>query len=170
MTVIPSRSFWRVLPMVLVLAGFVPTPASAQDGYPRERTHMIPGRPSIDIYVLGATSSRGPWKVTDGIPFIELMSILLPEGLGNVPDNVVQKATLDVYRTDETGTHLAQSVDLRAVLRGEAPPPTLKNLDTLVFENVVKPKRRITFRGVLNVITTSTSLLLLYLRLRSATD
>jgi hypothetical protein len=147
----------------------LPMVALAQNGYPRTRTHTVAGLPTIDIYVLGATAAQGPWTVTEGISFIELMSVLLPAGLGSVPEDIVRKATMDIYRSSDAGTQLVYSEDLRAVLRGEAPPPILQNLDTVVFENIeFRKKGRITFQSFMSYLGTTAGLVLLYLRLRSA--
>lgn len=153
--------------LALVLAGT----AMAQDVAPalQVRQHFELGKPRMTIYVIGATASPGIWIVNTDISFVEMLAIALPEGVGTLSLDVVQNSTIELYRSDNSGRRLVYSQDLRQVLRGEAPSPTLQHNDLLLFETFTRPRRRITFTSVTSVVGTAASMLLLYLRLRDAT-
>ncbi len=155
-----------VAAVVVTIALPAPQIATAQTTEYQRKEHFLVGRPTMEIYVLGATGSPGPWKVSQDISFIELVSAILPEGLGNVPADVVQKATLDIYRSGPAGRQLVYSHDIRAVLRGEAPLPILQHHDLLVFENYERPKR-FSFRTFTSLLGTTSTMILLYLRIRN---
>ena len=153
-----------------VVALLVAGSAAAQDAPEMQvRQHFELGKPRMTIYVIGATGAPGIWLVNTDISFVEMLAITLPEGVGTLSLDVVQNSAIELYRSDNSGRRLVYSQDLREVLKGLAPSPTLQHNDLLLFETITRPRRRITFRGVTSTIGTAASMLLLYLRLRDAT-
>lgn len=165
------RQCFRQCLLGALLAFLLVGPVVAQDlpAGLQVRQHFELGKPKMTVYVIGATSAPGIWIVNSDISFVEMLAITLPEGVGTLSLDQVQNSTIELYRSDNSGRRLVYSQDLRAVLRGEAPSPTLQDHDLLLFETITKPRRRITFRGVTSAIGTAASMLLLYLRLRDAT-
>jgi len=133
------------------------------------RQHYEFGKPRMTIYVIGATGAPGIWLVNTDISFVEMLAITLPEGVGALSLDVTQNSTIELYRSDNSGRRLVYSQDLREVLKGLAPSPTLQHNDLLLFETITRPRRRISFRGVTSAIGTAASMILLYFRIRDAT-
>ena len=127
--------------------------------------YYLPGKPVMDLYILGATELQGPLRVNQDITFLELVAHLLPAGVGSVPAGVKQISTMDVYRSDSQGRRLIYSEDFRSILRGEVNPPSLQHNDMVIFEHVEREKR-LTFRNVSTVIGAASSIVLLVFRLR----
>lgn len=158
--------------IVVALTAIVAAPSFGQDvDVPLQlQEHWEPGRPTMQVYVLGAVGNPGIWRVNRDVTFVEFLTLVSPSGIGVRSIDVLQNQTIELYRTEATGRQLVYTQDLNDVVSGLAPSPTLQHNDLLVFDSFQRPRRRITFRTVTTTIGTASSLLLLYLRLRSAAD
>lgn len=157
--------------VIAVLASTLTSPVAAQVGSEdplQIQEHYELGKPRMTVYVLGASSAAGIWTVNTDISFVEFLALSAPDGIGVRSREVVQTETIELYRTDNTGRRLVYTQNLREVLRGTAPAPTLFHQDLIIFETFTRPRRRISFRTLSTAIGTTSSLLLLYLRLTAA--
>ena len=151
----------------LLLLLSVPTLALAQRttnpsmsvGTPGVREYARPGYPTMTLRVWSNAGTSGLWRVERDVDFIELLTVL---GAGSVETNQEVRVRVRVFRGDETNRQQIYEARLIEILNAEAQPPALQDEDILYIET---RQRRITFRGVMSVVGSFSSLAVLFLRL-----
>ena len=129
------------------------------------------GRPTMDVYALGAVKQNCKWKLETDIKFIDFLTIISPPGLG-VTETVdtTPVVLIQIYRTGPQGSIKVYDASIESILIAETPMPILRDGDVVILKTEAKRKRRyLTFGNVSAVIGTFSTSLLLYLRLRDGT-
>lgn len=138
--------------------------------------HAQPGEATVQVSVWGTIPRPGIYEVPDSTDLDKLLTMA-----GGAPVEPRQEnrdpatITVKVYRPDASpSTHLAQnraldrtllfSAELDAMLSGTVAYPVLRDDDVVVVE-VIKPRRRFTWRDALSVLSSVGTITLLGLRI-----
>ena len=167
-----TNRFLAGLLVVLGSSGLASTSATAQ-------TEALPiqaqtceffrfGRPTMDVYALGAVRQNCRWKLETDINFIDFLTIISPPGLAVTETvDITPVVMMQIFRTGPTGSVKVYDASIESILVSETPMPVLQDGDVVILKQEAKRKRRyLTFRNVTAVLGTFSTSLLLYLRLR----
>ena len=140
------------------------TPSSAtvtRDDYVNR--YARPGRATETVYVWGAVSQPGIWKIEPGTGLVELFSVVRPTGFGTESPQTRKDIVVRIRRTREGQSRVAHELELEELL--DMPPgerPSLQPNDILEVRTV--EKRAFSFRTFSTVVGTLSSVTLLIIR------
>lgn len=160
-----SRSILFAVGLLLVSA----YPAQAQVPLGEENRFAFefarPGRSTMTIYVWGSVGSPGIWQVERDVDLIALLSAARVPGIGQEEAETRQEVILSVYRGAEGQRQQVFEANLEDMVAEGAAYPSLQGEDILVVRT--ERKTRFSFRALSQYVGTLSTLVLLFLRLRS---
>lgn len=164
MRVVSRSSFERILYarsliIALLFTGLVTT-CAAQD---RVYDYARPGYPTKTIYVWGAVSSAGIWRVESDTDLIEFLSAVRLPGFGSDQRGRSGELILRMYRNGPNGREEIYVDRVKNLLVGTPDYPALQDMDIVTIE--VRP--RIGWQSVASVLGALSSFTLLVIRLTS---
>lgn len=167
-----TNRFFVASVVLLASTMFIGTSASAQTEAPPVQAQTCEffrfGRPTMDVYALGAVKQNCRWKLETDIKFIDFLTIISPPGLGVTETiDTTPVVMMQIYRTGPSGSIKVYDASVESILMAETPMPILRDGDVVVLKQEAKKKRRyITFQNFTAVLGTFSTSLLLYLRLK----
>jgi protein involved in polysaccharide export with SLBB domain len=158
MTAVPLRA------ATLVAALCIAASASAQPvAASVENTYARPGYPTIAVYVIGDVVGPGKWRVEEGAPLLDLLTVTRPLSPPPSSGGVVQSVHVRLYRQSDSGSRqLAVDSELEPLLVGSLAATPLRDGDLLrVVTEVTEPRSRMSFSEILSIVGTLASLAVL---------
>jgi hypothetical protein len=154
----------------LLASGLSPLSAQAQNLPLPEQSYVNefarPGEPTITLYLWGAVGNTGIWRVERNIDLIELLSVAGIPGLGAPEQEVRQTFLLQIYRGNASERTLVFEEKIESLIGGRPGDiPSLRDGDIVAIKT--ETRRRLGLQFWLEALRTTTSLLSLYLLLRS---
>jgi hypothetical protein len=153
----------------IVIPAIAQEPTTARPLPPEEyvNTYSRPGRATHTIYVWGAVSQPGIWRVEKGAGLVEFLSVVRPSGFGVETPGTNQKVVLRIRRTEGGESRIVHNLTVEELLDiAPGDRPSLQAGDVLEVRSV--SRRGITFQTVSTVVGTVSSLVLLGFRLADA--
>ena len=146
----------------VVLLMFTSTLALAQ---PEERMvdFSRPGRPTMMIYLWGAVSSPGIWKVETDVDFLELLTAAQVPNIGQSNSQTREKVFIHVYRGTVSRRNEIYSADVKKMLSEGSAYPALQAGDIIFLET--ESKQRFGLNTILAGIGAASALVLLIIRI-----
>lgn len=141
-----------------------PSPASSAVRSDHVYTYARPGHATQTVYVWGAVSQPGIWKIEPGTDLVEFLSIVRPSGYGVETPGTRQDVVLRVHRSSGGEARVVHEMRLDELL--DRPPsrrPSLQPEDVLEVRTV--EQRKFSFQTLTSVLGTVSSLVLLGLRI-----
>lgn len=138
-------------------------PAHAQGGG-FENVYVEPGRPAMEVYVLGDVGRPGKWRVTRGISLFDVLAVAVPAGAGALGGEA--EVTIELYRVRGNMRELVFEDDLASLISSADATMPLQAGDVLRVQAVVN--RKIPLREILQITTSIASLVLLIVSLASS--
>lgn len=164
----------RVVPLLLLgvfVLSLVPPPTQAQTSPASSavssdhiHTYARAGRATQTVYVWGAVTQPGIWKIEPGTGLVELFSVVRPDGYGVETPDVQKTILLRIRRSTGGQPRIAHEMSIDELL--EMPPdrrPSLQPQDILEVRTI--ENRKFNFQTVTSVVGTLSSLVLLGLRI-----
>lgn len=149
----------RFLVVALLFFPLVTT-CSAQDPV---YEYARPGYPTKTIYVWGAVSSAGIWRVESNTELIEFLSAVRVPGFGSDQRGGSGDLVLRIYRNGPDGRDEIYTESIKNLLVGRPDYPALQDMDIVTIE----VRRRIGWQSVASVVGALSSVTLLIIRLTS---
>lgn len=127
-------------------------------------TYARPGHATQTVYVWGAVSQPGIWKIEPNTDLVELFSVVHPSGYGVETTDTRKKVVLRIRRSAGGQTRVAHEMDLDELMdMRPSRRPTLRGGDVLEVRTVEKQK--FDFERFGSILGTLSSLVLLGLRI-----
>lgn len=128
-----------------------------------------PGRPTMLIYVLGQVGQPGMWRVEENVDLIDLLAAAGLPALGQEgAAGARARYVLHIYRGPREQREAVYSEPIGRILAEGSSYPPLEPGDILIMEQDVS--RRVTVGQIFEYVRTVTSLISLYLLVRSLTS
>ncbi len=158
----PSRVLIKSVWLGVVLLAFTSSLALAQ---PEERIvdFSRPGRPTMMIYLWGAVSSPGIWKVETDVDFLELLTAAQVPNIGQSNSQTREKVFIHVYRGTVSRRNEIYSADVKKMLSEGTAYPALQEGDIVYLET--ESKQRFGLSTILSGIGAASALVLLIIRI-----
>ena len=138
------------------------TPALPPENY--VNTYARPGRATHTIYVWGAVSQPGIWRVEKSAELVEFLSVVRPSGFGVESSGTNQSVVIRIRRSNGGESRVVHKLTAEELLDlAPSERPSLQAGDVLEVRTVTR--RGITFRTISTVVGTLSSLILLGFRL-----
>ncbi len=158
----------RIPTCCLLLALGLALPATAQGvatsagGETFTYEFFRPGRATMTIYIWGSVARPGIWRVEPEVDLIELLSAARVPTLRE-DEQYNERLWLVIYRGEQSQRRQIYRKLMEDLLEEGATYPNLQGGDILELE--VERQRRISFRTILQLVGTGTTLVLLLFRL-----
>lgn len=122
-----------------------------------------PGRPTMMIYLWGAVSSPGIWKVETDVDFLELLTAAQVPNIGQSNSQTREKVFIHVYRGTVSRRNEIYSADVKKMLSEGSAYPALQAGDIIFLET--ESKQRFGLSTILSGIGAASALVLLIIRI-----
>jgi hypothetical protein len=168
---IPQPSIAPALALLLALGvvgtGFLSeahaqSPSVSRSDY--VNTYARPGQATHTVYVWGAVSQPGIWKIEPETGLVELFSVVQPSGYGVQTPGTRSKVRLRIHRSEGGTMEVVNELTLSKLLDlTPSQRPSLQAQDVIEVRTI--EQRRFSFSTVSAVIGTLSSLTLLVIRI-----
>ena len=125
---------------VLIVAGLLLAVSSvqAQEVPSAENTYFRPGRPTMEVFALGAVAQPGKWRVETGVPFLDFLAVLGPATASPDTDYATEEVRVQLYRAQGSGRALAFEQTLESFYTSDAAAMPLQAGDLVVVERFIE--------------------------------
>ena len=115
----------------VVLGVGAASPVRAQ-GTGVENLYILPGRPAMEIYLLGGVSRPGKWRVDTEATLFDVLAVANPTGVGGN-----QEVKVQLFRSVGATRSLVLDTSLEEIVAGEQATMPLQADDVLRVETIV---------------------------------
>jgi hypothetical protein len=168
MSIVRSLRFAGFLGLIIVLnsnpaSAQEPTGASGTGISTQINTFARPGQATMLVNVWGGVGTPGIWRVERTVDLIDLLSVVGVPGIGLEEVGTRSKTYVVIYRTIGGERREAFRRNVKDLLQDGISYPSLQANDVLSIE--VERRRRIGLQAISSVVGTTSSIILLVLRL-----
>lgn len=154
------RSFFVLALILVAAAGAAPAqPGSQLTGL--ENVYVHPGRPAMEVYVLGDVGAPGKWRVDTEVTLFDLLAVANPGGVGAGRED----ARVHLFRSDGITRELVLETNMSELITSNLATTSLQPGDVLRVETVVD--NPFPLQQTIQTVTSIASLVLLIISLTS---
>ncbi|HLT47827.1 MAG TPA: hypothetical protein VK002_11410 [Rubricoccaceae bacterium] len=129
--------------------------------------HVLPGEPTISVYVWGTVRAPGLYEVGTGTDLGELLTLTGGPEAGPETEDRVVTTTVRVFRAQGDARVLAYEAVLDEVVREPGRYPDLRDNDIVEVETTVEEVGGFSWRDALSVVTSVAAVALAVERISS---